>query len=116
VLSLDWWSAIAVVCGALLALGALLRQVVKGIRRMSKAWKKFGTLMDQLLGDENNPSLMQVLEDTRATGQATLARVERVEEGLQQVVAAQAEHLEQWHGTDASPTPIQRGTRPRRGG
>jgi hypothetical protein len=71
---------------------------------MVRAFKKFGVLMDQLLGDKDHPSLMQVLEDTRATGQATLTRVKQVEEGLQQVIAAQADHLEQWHATDTKGT------------
>ena len=108
-LSFDVWANILLVCTALLALFALLRQVWKGVRYVFRGIKKWSELADQLLGDEENPSLMKVLEDTRATGQATLARVEAVEEGLQQVIAAQADHLEQWHGADAKaagPVPV----------
>lgn len=121
-LSLDEWAAVGIVAGAIIAilgvpvaLVAVSRLAFKGIRRMVRAFKKFGVLMDQLLGDAEHPSLMQVLEDTRATGQATLTRVERVEEGLARVEAAQADHLEQWHGAGAGagpvPVQIQRGRR-----
>ena len=115
-LSLDDWSAIGIVCGSILALATLVNLTAKGTRRMLKAFRKFGTLMDQLLGDEKNPSLMEVLEDTRATGADTRARVERVEaaqaqlkQGLERVEASQAEHL-QSHGGPA-PVPISRGRR-----
>ena len=78
-LSLEGWTAVGVVGGALLVILALLREAIKGFKRMLKAWRKFGTLMDQLLGNEKNPSLMQVLEETRADGAATRDRVMRVE-------------------------------------
>jgi hypothetical protein len=104
VLSFDVWANILLVCTALLALSALLRQVWKGARYVWKSVKKFGALMDQLLGDENNPSLMQVLEETRADGQVTKARVERIEAAQSAMRQQLDEHLEQGH--PVAPIPL----------
>lgn len=114
-LSLDVLQTFLLVCTALLALLALLRQVGKGVRYMWRMMKKFSELADQLLGDDKHPSLMQVLEETKADGQVTKARVERIEAAQTQMRQQLEAHVEQGHSDPHSnidePVPFQRGRR-----
>jgi hypothetical protein len=103
VLSLDIWQTILLVCTALLALFALIKQMGKGVRYVWRMMKKFSELADQLLGDEKHPSLMQVLEETKADGQVTKARVERIEATQSAMRQQLDEHLEQGHPPAAIP-------------
>lgn len=93
-MSLDWWQALGIVCGALIAAATVLRMAVKGTRRMWRLMRKASAFLDQVLGDkqEGRPSMMELLEDNRR-------RLEKIE-------AAQAEHLEQWHGGGKSEGPV----------
>ena len=82
----EQWQALGVVCGALLALLALLGQVQrKVVRPVWRSLKNAAQLLEQLTGDKAKgiPSLMDQL--------GAVARNQR-EQGQQL-----AEHLE-WHG------------------
>ena len=107
-LSLDEWQAIGIVCGALVALAAVLRLAVKGVRRMFRLIKRMSEFFEQVNGDEseNRPSMMDLLQETRTTSQDNSARLARIEDW-------QREHAEQGHGQAGlnGPVPLQRGRR-----
>jgi DNA-directed RNA polymerase sigma subunit (sigma70/sigma32) len=90
VLSLDEWQALGIVCGALLALAAVVRLAVKGVHRMFHLLRQAGEFFKQVNGDDDHPSMMDLLQETRATSQDNADRLQRIEQGL-------AEHLEKGH-------------------
>lgn len=97
-MSLDGWQDLGIICGALIAFLTLLRMALKGARRMWRLMRKASEFLDQVLGAENQPSMMELLKDNRT-------RLEKIE-------TAQAEHLQSWHGSKPNgPNPLHRGNR-----
>jgi len=96
---MEWWSYLGIVCGTLLAVAAVIRSAVKGLRHMWSLVRKATQFFDQVIGDDTHKSLMELLEEQ-------MSRMERIER-------AQAEHLELWHGHSngpaaaAGPRPVQ---------
>jgi hypothetical protein len=93
--SLDEWQALGIISGAIIALLTLLRLAMRGVRRMFRLISKASQFLDQVIGDEKRPSLMELLAEQ-------MRRLDHIEQ-------VQAEHMELWHRQKPTPN----GGRPR---
>lgn len=82
----EFWGAVALICGALIALGTVVVKAGKVVWAMFEVMRKAHEFLAEALGDKEKgqPSMMELLHSNTAE--------------LEQIKVAHAEHMRRFHG------------------
>ncbi len=93
--------SIAAFCAAIAGLIMLWRMTVRGVRRMFRVMRQAAVFFQQVNGDDEHPSIMEVLGQIQVSNSINADRLSNIEKW-------QAEHVILGH---PAPAPLQRGRR-----
>lgn len=96
----EFWAGVALICGALIALGTVAVKTGRAIWNMFEVISQAREFLEEALGDKENgrASMMELLQATRRE--------------VEQIKAAHADHMQRYHGE--GPVPIASPLRGRR--